>query len=568
VSAVSHRDVADDLSEIGAAAAWVDARVRAADLPADLSNDVHVCLEEALANLIMHGRARAGAKDIRLDLDVAPGAVTMVVSDRCVPFDVTTHRRASGEGDSEENRIGGHGIVLLRAFTSDLSYQEGPDRNELRMIFHADAESELLRAIPALAQIAPSTLAAIVKSAKRQDFVPAETLLIQGEPSAVAVILLSGEVLVINAGPHGEAVLARIAAPALIGEIGALANLPRTASVRAATRVRALIVAREALVDAARQAPELLLSVIGQLGQQLVGINGALGLYAAGLAALERDNLDTKILDTLNNPTAELRNFADAFKALARRVTVERRTRNEMASAALIQASMAPAPLDEALLQGRCAVFGAMKPAREVGGDLFDHFMLDENRLALVIGDVCGKGVPAALFMCVTATALRLAAQQHQDLSAVVAQANAALCAKNTMSMFSTLFYGILDLDTRRLDYVNCGHNPPMLIGAVGGCAELPGHGLPLGMFPDQTWTTHAVDLQPGDGVFLFSDGITECVNAAGEEFGEERLKAALSQARAGSAADLVGKVLADAERFSAGQDQFDDMTCIAALLP
>jgi serine phosphatase RsbU (regulator of sigma subunit) len=309
------------------------------------------------------------------------------------------------------------------------------------------------------------------------------------------------------------------------------------------------------------------MAVIAQTGQQIQNLNAALGLYAAGLAALERDDLDAAILADLNNPTAELSNFAEAFQRLAHRVTLERRSRAELASAALIQRAMLPAPIEAERLAGRCTAFGTVKPAREVGGDLFDLTLLSENRLVLVVGDVCGKGVPASLFMSATVTALRLAAQHERDLSRLIAQANDALCAQNAMAMFATLFYGVLDLDRNRLDYVVCGHSPPLHISAAGACADLTGSGPPLGFFPDRIWRAHTLELAPGDGLFLFTDGVTECLDPANEEYGDERLKALLRGTERTSAEALVRAVIADVDAFADSAEQTDDITCVAVVL-
>lgn len=568
------RAVADSLNAVRPAAEWVDSVIADAALTEDMRHDLHVCLEEALANLILHGKARDREKDIRVEVEIGAESVALVIRDRCVPFDVTDETLLASRAKGETN-IGGHGVRLMRALATGLAYSSTPDGNELRITFSSrrplemtDADTDMIRAIPAFAGVPAAAISALREKGRMLDFAPGETLLEQGGAGDSALILLSGEVAVINASQHGEAHLARIAAPALVGEIGALAGLRRTASVRAASAVRALKIERAALLTAGRHAPELLVSVIGQLGQQLQSINSALGLYAAGFAALERDDFDPAVLDDLNNPTEDLRSFSDAFGRLARRVTQERRTRSEMASAALIQTAMLPAQLDPVAVAGRVDAYGAVKPAREVGGDLFDLFLIDNDRLAIAVGDVCGKGVPAALFMSVTVTAMRLAAQQQGDLSSLIARVNATLCAQNAMSMFSTLFYGVLDLNSRRFDYVNCGQCPPMLLTRTRDSVELPGRGPPLGLFPEKRWQSHVVQLKPGEGVLLFTDGVTESTSPQGEDYGETRLSAFLKRTRGLGAVELVNAVMAETERHAAGGEQSDDITCLAALLP
>ncbi len=203
-----------------------------------------------------------------------------------------------------------------------------------------------------LRNVPQDDLDSLLADAVECSFAAGDTLLKQGEASAFALILLTGEVAIVNESAHGDAPLAVTAAPALIGEIGALSQLRRTAGVRARTDITALEIRRESLLLVARHEPELLMAVIAQTGQQMQNLNAALGLYAAGLAALERDDLDAGILADLNNPTPDLSNFAEAFQRLAQRVTMERRSRAELASAALIQRAMLPAPIARGAIGG------------------------------------------------------------------------------------------------------------------------------------------------------------------------------------------------------------------------
>jgi serine phosphatase RsbU (regulator of sigma subunit) len=355
-------------------------------------------------------------------------------------------------------------------------------------------------------------------------------------------------------------------APALIGEIGVLTGAKRTATIRAAGPIEILRVGREAFLRCAQDAPDLLVRVIAQLGRQIQNINQALGFFSAGLDALERDDFDPAIMDALNSPTPELMTFAEAFQGLAKRVINERKTRGEMTSAAIIQRAMLPNPLAPEALGGKAIAFGDMKPARNVGGDLYDLFLMEDGRLAMVIGDVCGKGVPASLFMSVTVTALRVAAQSTQSLEELVARANATLCAHNDAAMFSTLFYGALDLDTGRFEYVNCGHNPPLLFDANGASVELEGRGPPLGLFPEKRWSARTAQVAPGGGVLLYTDGVTEAVDPKGAEFGDVRLAALVASATRADAQGLVQTIIAEVDVFAAGGEQFDDITCVAAV--
>ncbi len=176
-------------------------------------------------------------------------------------------------------------------------------------------------------------------------------------------------------------------------------------------------------------------------------------------------------------------------------------------------------------------LYAEMHPAREVGGDFYDYFLIDANRLAFTIADVSGKGIPAALFMAVSRTVMR-GIGGRDDLSAGMTEANRLLATHNTACMFVTLFYGVLDVATGRLRYCNAGHNPPYLLRAGGGRSSLKATGIPIGIEDEAGYRCAEIVLAPGDTLFLFSDGITEAFDAAGNEFGTARLEAALEAAR------------------------------------
>ena len=363
---------------------------------------------------------------------------------------------------------------------------------------------------------------------------------------------------------HGEAVVGRITAPALVGEIAALADRARTATVRADGPVRALRLGRDAFVTLCQRNPGTLLAIIARLSGQLHSVSQALGLYAGGFSALERGDPGAAIIADLSHPEPELRAFAEAFQRMAGQILLERRRRAEMASAAVIQQAMLPRAVVGLDPLGRCDIFGDMTSARDVGGDLFDVFMLGEHRLALIIGDVCGKGVPASLFMAVTLTVLRLATQAGGEVAEILKRANAMLYAQNPSALFATVFLGVLDLRTGRLDYGNCGHNAPYRVRVGERCAPLPGSGTPLGIFPVKIVRPQTAQLAPGETLFLYTDGVTECLDPAGAEFGDERLVEILSLSKRAPPAELCRAVTAEVARFAAGAEPFDDITCLA----
>lgn len=206
-----------------------------------------------------------------------------------------------------------------------------------------------------------------------------------------------------------------------------------------------------------------------------------------------------------------------------------------------------------------------MTPAKEVGGDLFDFFLLDAERLGFVVGDVSGKGVPAALFMAIARTLLRAAAHHQASPGACLTYMNQSLLEQHSSGMFVTLFYGILNTRTGLLEYANAGHNPPYAFSPGGQVRALKQRGGPmLGIFPDFQYSSFGEEIAPGEGVMVFTDGVTEARNKQEDFFGEPRLEAYLAAHASLPANDLVRGLHDEVERFEAGARRADDITVLA----
>jgi serine phosphatase RsbU (regulator of sigma subunit) len=201
------------------------------------------------------------------------------------------------------------------------------------------------------------------------------------------------------------------------------------------------------------------------------------------------------------------------------------------------------------------------QPAREVGGDFYDFLPLADGRLGLAIGDVTGKGVPAALVMATVHTMLRAAVPGLASPAEVLARVNDLLCDEIPPGMFVTCFYAVVDPPSGRLRYANAGHDPPYRQHA-GGAAELWATGMPLGMLSDTRYEEHEATLAPGERLLFYSDGLVEAHNAEREMFGSPRLRTLLDE-RA-DAAPLVDVLLDELRRFTGeGWEQEDDVTMV-----
>jgi CHASE2 domain-containing sensor protein len=243
-----------------------------------------------------------------------------------------------------------------------------------------------------------------------------------------------------------------------------------------------------------------------------------------------------------------------AERIMAVQLAQKRAREAEMASAAAIQRAMLPGTQPDDSAHGQLDIFAKMIPAREVGGDLYDIVKLDEHRVVVSIGDVCGKGVPASLFMAITQTVMRLVVRSGQDLQGEIQAANKLLVANNREEMFTTLFCGVLDVPSGTMTYCNCGHNPPLVLRKGEDTFEpLRNCGPPLGMFDDLSYAPRSIALAPGDMLLLYTDGVTEAENSQAAQFGMKRLEQAILEMRAQPARGVVENVIKRVAEFAKG---------------
>lgn len=209
-------------------------------------------------------------------------------------------------------------------------------------------------------------------------------------------------------------------------------------------------------------------------------------------------------------------------------------------------------------------IYGTMTPAKEVGGDFYDFFLIDDNRLGVVVADVSGKGVPAAFFMAIARTLLKATALFGGPPGACLAKLNDLLAENNDQELFVTVFYGIYHEDTGRLDYANGGHNPPLWLHD-GEVARVEGtDGMALAMIDGIPYAEKSITLGPGDSLFLYTDGVTEAFDPDSVEFGEQRLIDTLAREADRPAREIPGVIIAAVETFVRGAPQSDDITCVA----
>ncbi len=425
------------------------------------------------------------------------------------------------------------------------------------------ALSAAIRATSAFRDLSEADIAFLIEASEIRTFDPDAILMLQGQPSDCALLILEGAVTVTADSARGAIPISTLKAPCLVGELGSLARLPRSATARAHTSVTALQIGRDALTKVARATPSLLIEIIGRMGDRLRKFNGAIGLYTHALAALERHDFDPALLEELRNPIPDLADFGLTFGRMAEQIVLRRQRDDEMASAAVIQRALLP-KVGEFVAETGLDVSAAMTPARDVGGDFFDLVRLADGRVAIGVGDVCGKGVPAALFMGITKTLIRINLRETPDLPGAIRKANAYLANNNAAELFATVLYAVFDPGSGEIEYVSCGHLPALLRRAGGAVETLPAGGLPVGMFDNLKINVRRAEMREGDLFFLYTDGVTEASDVNEIEFGDERLLDLLAEGDGSTAAEWVTRVEYAVRDFARGKPQFDDITCVA----
>ena len=261
----------------------------------------------------------------------------------------------------------------------------------------------------------------------------------------------------------------------------------------------------------------------------------------------------------------EIGRLAAAFNQMAagverhERAAVEQeRIRRELELGREIQNEMLP---HGPLRLGATEVRGVSVPAREVGGDFFNYFELPHGRIAMLIGDVSGKGVGAALLMANVQASLRTRLTLGQDLSAMADEIDREIEANSPGPVYATLFLGILDPATRRFRYINAGHHPQFVLRSAGTLEPMSSTGLPVGLLAGRGYAERTVQLDAGDMVFFYTDGCVETESETGEMFGAERLEALLTVAPAAGADDLLRRVESGVQTFRGAREPFDDAT-------
>jgi sigma-B regulation protein RsbU (phosphoserine phosphatase) len=296
----------------------------------------------------------------------------------------------------------------------------------------------------------------------------------------------------------------------------------------------------------------------GRLTRNLTSLTDGVGRIAHGDYAAR---VPVKSRDEIGRLAAAFNQMAADVEQHQRSAVEQERIRRELELGRRIQSDMLPrAPL----LFGLSEVKGVSVPAREVGGDFFNYFALDSGLVALLVGDVSGKGVGAALMMANIQASLRTRFALGQELSAIADAIDHDIEANSPGPVYATLFIAIVDPATRRMRYVNAGHNPQFVLRGDGRIEKMSSTGMPVGLLAGHGYEELEVQLAPGDLLFFYTDGCVEMENDQEEMFGSERLESLVAASGGSSADEVLATVEQAISTFRGGRDLFDDATMMA----
>ncbi len=269
-----------------------------------------------------------------------------------------------------------------------------------------------------------------------------------------------------------------------------------------------------------------------------------------------------ELAESFNRMTSDLQNY---IRNLTETMAAKERIQGELNVATEIQASLLPRIFPPFPDNPEFDIYALMDPAKEVGGDFYDFFFIDDRRLFFVIADVSDKGVPAALFMMVSKTLIKTEALRRGTPAEILARVNSLLYPDNDTMMFVTIFCAILDIESGELAFSSAGHNPPLFCpaGEPPRFLEVP-QGLVVGAMEDSEYTTRTITMGRNDIILLYTDGVTEAMNTASELYGEERLVSAAIGRETDDVHGFISEIREDVRSFSNGANQSDDITMLA----
>lgn len=399
--------------------------------------------------------------------------------------------------------------------------------------------------IPLFRDIPRAAIVEIVDALPLRTFEAGAYLMHDGDPGDNLYVVRDGTLEILLAAGTADEMLLRLCGPGeYVGEMGLI--LPegkRTATVRAKTRVQTWVMDHAEFNRLLERWPIIAYAMVNTLSQRLDATN----------SASFRD---------LTEKNHALQKAYDDLKAAQEQLIEKERLERELQVAADIQLSILP----DVLPIGRGFDFGArILAARHVGGDFYDVFPLDESRAGVVIGDVSDKGIPAALFMARAHALIMAEADSSSSPGEVMRLVNAHITRLQKSTQFVTALYGIVDCNACTFAYARAGHEPPLLMTPDGAVDRVEyGAGMALGLWDEITLDQRTLQFEKGSTLLLYTDGMTDCRNPAGEAFGLERIRQNLAEAVGLPAQQVCDRLFSTLMDFQRGSSQDDDVTLVA----
>lgn len=564
------RSARSSAAGITAAAAWIRETAARHRLAEEATFNLDLCANELLDNIAEHAY-RGIEGEVGLELFLDRDAATLTVIDHAAEFDPSTRVASPAPKTLKDAQIGGLGLKLIDHFADCVTYQrtEGGNRVTVRIggrslssrakqrrssrparfpLVRSDgtevnanerrgSERRGSRAITNTALFHGAAQADIDRIVARCELRPCqanEVLFAAGERHRCVLIAIDGR-LEVHLDAPDSAMYVELGPGECVGELSVADGKPISAWVVAAVPCQLLVIPEPVFVDMVLAVPSIARNLVVILSERMRRSN--LQIVARTRAAME-------------------------LEALQRELDVARE----------IQSSMLPvAPLFPGLpaIEGQ----GYMRAARQVGGDFYDAMILSDGRVFIAIGDVCNKGMPAALFMVRTLTVLRGEAtaidrDPERHLARLAARCNDLLNQSNDANQFVTVFCALLDPERGSMHYVNAGHCPPIVRAPGSEPCFLGGPRNPLlGIVPGLQFKVGCVELRGGSLIVLYTDGVTEAESASGDMFGDEPLLGVVGAPHAADAATCVQSIVDAVDAFSAGHPQSDDLTLLAVAI-
>jgi serine phosphatase RsbU (regulator of sigma subunit)/anti-sigma regulatory factor (Ser/Thr protein kinase) len=477
--------------------------------------EIQLAVEEAIVNIIRHAYPQGrGEVELRWLKGVDPAQAVIEIEDTGSPFDLRSAPAPDLQAGLEERKVGGLGVFFIGRMADKAASRREGEKNILSLAFGLQRQASGPGS--SAARTADEGLRFPLEAMARETFKKGETLFLAGDRADKMYYIARGSLNLLEIGKvvkEGE----------IIGEMGILSPFhARTASAVCEEDLVAYSIDKEDVI-------------------RLFNRDSALAFQLVHLC---------------------IRRFIENLRA---ETEAKERIQSELRIARDIQVGMLPRVFPPFPDRAEFEIFATMEPAKEVGGDFYDFFFVDNKHLCVVIGDVSGKGVPAALFMAICKTLLKAEALRGLSPGEILGRVNRTLLPDNETMMFVTVFLLILNVETGEVRYSNGGHPPPLVSAGPDRFEILAGPtGTVLGAVDGCSYPTATRKLMPGDGILLYTDGMSEAMNVNQELFSEARLKNCFGEGGGMGAADLVRHMRAAVQAFAGATPPSDDITMVA----